>query len=120
EVVATLPAQTPQQTQVEIERREAEDDTQLQRAAGKLWTACVDIDWSAYHQPAHPHRVALPTYPFQRERFWIDDGPRQDVSANTRARASAAVGKQSELGTWFYLPSWKRTLPPPMLSVEEL
>ena len=120
EVVATLPAQKPQQTQAEIERREAEDDTQLQRAAGKLWTAGVDIDWSAFHQPAHPHRVALPAYPFQRERFWIDDAPRQDVSANTRARARAAVGKQSELETWFYLPSWKRTLPPPMLSVEEL
>jgi acyl transferase domain-containing protein len=112
EVVATLPAQKPEQTQAEIKRREAEDDIQLQRAAGKLWTTGVDIDWSAFHQPAHPHRVALPTYPFQRERFWIDDAPRQ-------ARASAAVGKQP-LETWFYLPSWKRTLPPPMLSVEEL
>ncbi|NEA45410.1 acyltransferase domain-containing protein, partial [Streptomyces sp. SID10815] len=31
----------------------------------------VDVDWAAVHAGAGGRRVALPTYPFQRERHWI-------------------------------------------------
>ncbi|MFG2049509.1 type I polyketide synthase [Micromonospora sp. NPDC048935] len=44
-------------------------------AAGGLWAAGVDIDWSAYHDGSGRRRVPLPGYPFQRRRLWIDGGP---------------------------------------------
>ncbi|MGK3202848.1 type I polyketide synthase [Amycolatopsis sp. MEPSY49] len=39
-------------------------------SAAQLWAHGHDVDWS----PLHPHRrtVSLPTYPFQRQRFWLD------------------------------------------------
>ncbi len=39
---------------------------------GKLWLDGVQPDWSSYHSRRRPHRVPLPTYPFQRRRHWID------------------------------------------------
>jgi acyl transferase domain-containing protein len=29
------------------------------------------VNWDAVFEPAQPHRVALPGYPFQRERYWL-------------------------------------------------
>ncbi|MDS1271712.1 type I polyketide synthase [Lipingzhangella sp. LS1_29] len=49
------------------------DVTALLTALGRLYTRGYDIGWE--HQWAqHPPRlVDLPTYPFQRRRFWIED-----------------------------------------------
>jgi acyl transferase domain-containing protein/acyl carrier protein len=32
----------------------------------------IDLDWEAFFRPAAPRRVKLPTYPFQRKRYWLD------------------------------------------------
>ena len=38
-----------------------------------LYARGVDVDWAAFERgPAAP-RVALPTYPFQRARYWVDE-----------------------------------------------
>ena len=39
-------------------------------ATGQLWQAGVPIVWETLH--AAPRRVALPTYPFERKRHWIE------------------------------------------------
>jgi thioesterase domain-containing protein/acyl carrier protein len=39
---------------------------------GRLWAAGVEIDWPALHAGTRRARVPLPTYPFERRRFWID------------------------------------------------
>ncbi|HEY0495450.1 MAG TPA: SDR family oxidoreductase [Kutzneria sp.] len=47
-------------------------DSALAEAAGRLWLAGVAIDWAGYQGDRELGRVGLPTYPFQRERYWID------------------------------------------------
>ena len=46
--------------------------TSLLSAAGQLWCAGVRIDWAAFWRGQRRRRVPLPTYPFERQRFWID------------------------------------------------
>ena len=41
-------------------------------ALGRLWAAGVEPDWESFHAGELPRRVPLPTYPFERKRFWID------------------------------------------------
>ena len=49
-----------------------------------LYLAGVPIDWAAVHAGAPRRRVPLPTYPFQRKRFWLD-APRPAAAAPAAA-----------------------------------
>ncbi len=47
------------------------DSATFLRAAGTLWVKGVELDWRSFH--SRPRlRCPLPTYPFERERHWID------------------------------------------------
>ncbi len=53
----------------------------LLQAIGQLWLAGVTIDWAEFYRHEQRHRLPLPTYPFERQRFWIDPLPhRQNIS----------------------------------------
>ncbi|TGB15129.1 beta-ketoacyl synthase N-terminal-like domain-containing protein [Streptomyces sp. MZ04] len=44
----------------------------LLASLGQAWLAGLTVDWSRVHSGRPFRRVGLPTYPFQRERFWYD------------------------------------------------
>ncbi|HEX6290965.1 MAG TPA: KR domain-containing protein, partial [Herpetosiphonaceae bacterium] len=75
---------------------------------GKLWLAGVAIDWAGVYDDQRRLRVPLPTYPFERRRYWVDP---QQQPGQPQPQASA-TGKRADLADWFYLPSWQRTQPP--------
>ena len=54
----------------------------LLEAAGRLWLAGVKIDWSAFYADEQRRRVHLPTYPFERQRYWIDRRAPQPHTSN--------------------------------------
>ncbi|MGC2331289.1 MAG: SDR family NAD(P)-dependent oxidoreductase, partial [Candidatus Acidiferrales bacterium] len=39
---------------------------------GRLYERGAEIDWEGFDKGYGRERVALPTYPFQRQRYWID------------------------------------------------
>jgi acyl transferase domain-containing protein len=41
---------------------------------GRLWTRGVAPDWGAF-AVGRRRRIPMPTYPFERRRFWIDPAP---------------------------------------------
>ncbi len=46
---------------------------------GRLWLAGVPVNWSRLHAHEHRRRVPLPTYPFERDRYWKEPWSSQDV-----------------------------------------
>lgn len=50
---------------------EAEWNTLL-FALGSLWLNGVSIAWDAFYAHEERHHIPLPTYPFERQRFWVD------------------------------------------------
>jgi len=39
---------------------------------GRIYLKGIQIDWKAFDQPYSRKKVTLPTYPFQKERFWVE------------------------------------------------
>ena len=58
--------------------------TALLKAVGQLWLAGVSIDWSNFYQRETRQRIPLPTYPFERQRFWIDPLPHPNRTATPK------------------------------------
>ncbi len=52
-------------------RREHSDWQQLMNSLGQLYVSGVSIDWKSFDQGYKRQRVALPTYPFDRRRYWV-------------------------------------------------
>jgi amino acid adenylation domain-containing protein len=108
------PARTPRQVALPSLRhpRQLEDDLAfLLSSLARLWLAGGEVDWSGFHAHERRRRVPLPTYPFQRQRYWVEprrDAPRRD--AGTRRR---------DLGSWFYAPAWRQAPPVPPVTAAE-
>jgi amino acid adenylation domain-containing protein len=49
-------------------------------ALGQVWATGASIDWAGYRATERRRKVALPAYPFQRTRHWVD-APAQTVVA---------------------------------------
>jgi amino acid adenylation domain-containing protein len=48
------------------------DENALQSAVGQLWLNGIEIDWKRYYENEKRLRVSLPTYPFERKRYWVE------------------------------------------------
>src|SRR6185436_7864948 len=72
-------------------------------ALGRLWLVGVTPDWAAFHQGESLRRVPLPTYPWERRRYWID------APAEGEAPGAPKTGKRADPAEWLYLPAWRRT-----------
>ncbi len=55
------------------------DSSFLLTALAKLWLAGLRVDWNGFYAHERRRRVPLPTYPFERQRYFIDPPSRQDA-----------------------------------------
>jgi acyl transferase domain-containing protein len=77
------------------------------KVLGQLWLAGIQINWHEFHALQQRRRIPLPTYPFERQRYWVE-APRQvDDAITTRV----ALDKKQEIADWFYIPVWKQAMP---------
>ena len=51
----------------------SESGQQTLSRIGSIWVVGEEVDWDSLYPGKHPERIALPTYPFARERYWISD-----------------------------------------------
>ncbi|MGW5747699.1 SDR family NAD(P)-dependent oxidoreductase, partial [Amycolatopsis sp. NPDC003861] len=116
-ITATLPAADDPRPADEV----------LTDGLARLWLLGAHLDWSAYHgrgpaTPVYrgtaPGRVPLPTYPFQRQRYWIEAKP----ATGTARVETPAEGPLEEFDRipllpeeqWINLPTWRQTSAAPV------
>ena len=62
----------------------------LLSSLGQLYASGATVDWAGFDR-SHPRQmVRLPNYPFQRQRYWIEDKPR-NASSLLSPRSEAAL-----------------------------
>jgi len=44
----------------------------LLNTLGQMWLCGVQVDWSGFYTDERRYRLPLPTYPFERQRYWIE------------------------------------------------
>ena len=65
-------------------------------ALGSLWQNGLSIDWDAFYSNEDRRRIPLPTYPFARQRFWVDPAAVAPGSSASQAVSSSAVASPAE------------------------
>jgi acyl transferase domain-containing protein/SAM-dependent methyltransferase len=67
---------------------------------GRMWELGAPVDWAAVHGGERRSRVSLPTYPFERQSYWVGRPNRPGAGTTTELRDPA---------TWFASPEWVET-----------
>ncbi len=86
----------------------------LLETCGRLWCVGISINWQRFSSHEKRRRIPLPTYPFERERYWINPSPKAERSALPVWRE-----KKVDFAHWFSLPSWKRSIFPSAASQQK-
>lgn len=78
---------------------------------GKLWMAGLTINWSEFYADEQRSRLPLPSYPFERQRYWIEPKTQIETIKSSEPKTDV-LRKKPDMADWFYIPSWKRTALP--------
>ena len=83
----------------------ASDLRSMLDAAGALWLAGRQLDWAAFSSGRRQRRIPLPTYPFERKRYWIEP----NSAGATIEPHQSRLNKRADISDWFYVPLWKQS-----------
>jgi acyl transferase domain-containing protein/acyl carrier protein len=87
--------------------KEERSDTEfILSTLGRLWLAGVQVNWPWFYKNERRHRLPLPTYPFERKRYWIEPEPLVQPLVDCQKK----VHKKFDIAEWFYVPSWERSI----------
>jgi polyketide synthase PksJ len=83
-------------------KKQVSDSYYLLNGIGQLWLNGVEIDWDEFYAKEERYRIPLPTYPFERKRYWLQPGTggKQEIVRN-----------KGKIEDWFYIPTWKQSIP---------
>ncbi len=83
--------------------RQTDEQAYLLEGLGQLWRYGYRPDWSAYYPAQLASRIPLPTYSFDRQKYWLDN----DIERLYQNRDDETE-KRNKPRDWFYAPSWQR------------
>jgi acyl transferase domain-containing protein len=86
-------------------------------AVARVWEKGISIQWDKLpgNETSGLQRVSLPTYPFERERFWVEKTETSSEGRATGSRSDSLVAdgnglrKRPDIASWFYALSFQRT-----------
>ena len=76
-------------------RDEVADQELLLSTLGCLWLAGAAVDWPALTRGETRLRVHLPTYPFERKRYWLDAAPLPAAGASAERGAEREAAPET-------------------------
>lgn len=87
-------------------KRPAADEAVLYGVLGQLWALGVRVNWRGFYQAEQRRKIVLPSYAFQRQRYWLE----QVVSAPKPELIKPNARKP--LAEWFHQHVWQQAALP--------
>ncbi|HBB35614.1 MAG TPA: short-chain dehydrogenase [Cyanobacteria bacterium UBA9273] len=85
-----------------------QDWQQILESLGALYVRGIPVDWAGFDQPYPHRRVPLPTYPFQRSRYWAE------IASQVAAHWQLETSDNNQLSLpptshsdWLYELAWR-------------
>ncbi len=99
-------------------RKDVDDWRQMLESLGRLYVSGFEVDWDGFDGDYARSRIVLPTYPFQRKRYWFqtsrDIGANHAVAKSRAERDTLLPGRQIRVATediFFEIEINSRTMP---------
>lgn len=77
------------------------DDAYFLGVIGRLWACGINADWTHIWGEARRNRLPLPTYQFQRSRYFIEPGKSAD------AQPEPVLSRDDDIANWGWRPAWR-------------
>ncbi|WP_068618108.1 hybrid non-ribosomal peptide synthetase/type I polyketide synthase [Paenibacillus tuaregi] len=68
-----------------------------------MWMNGAELDWEAFYRDRPGRRIPLPTYPFERQFYWMYQLETDHLHVT---RASKTKEEQRNVASWVHVPSW--------------
>ncbi|AOY79861.2 type I polyketide synthase [Moorena producens JHB] len=78
------------------------DSQQILESLASLYKHGASVDWGRFHEHNPGRLVSLPTYPFERQRYWLDTTSVKQLSPISYGQLSTP-----SYGDWLYEIAWR-------------
>ncbi|NEO35010.1 MAG: alpha/beta fold hydrolase [Moorea sp. SIOASIH] len=78
------------------------DSQQMLESLASLYKHGASVDWKKFHEHNPGRLVSLPTYPFERQRYWLDTTSVKQLSPISYGQLSTP-----SYGDWLYEIAWR-------------
>jgi acyl transferase domain-containing protein/acyl carrier protein len=86
---------------------EIDDTRYMYSKLGQLWLYGQTIDWKNVYGEEKRRRTPLPSYPFERQRYWVDSSM-QSIDEKLGSEI-ISTRKKDNIADWFYIPVWEKS-----------
>ncbi|MCP4987962.1 MAG: SDR family NAD(P)-dependent oxidoreductase [Colwellia sp.] len=73
------------------------DWDQLLESLGRCYVQGVSVDWASFDRDYACRKQVLPTYPFQRQRYWVEKPSEENIGLKNSTSGHPLLGRQLSL-----------------------
>jgi acyl transferase domain-containing protein/thioesterase domain-containing protein/acyl carrier protein len=82
---------------------DVDQDAAMLTFIGRMWSLGAGLDTERLYDGEQRLRIPLPTYGFQKQRYFIDPG----TSRGDQDRGTIFIDREEDEARWFWAPKWK-------------
>ncbi len=83
------------------------DFDEMLHGLAALFVRGVDVDWHGFDKPYARHKIALPTYPFQRQRYWVEETRAAETTVAAASSRKSERASAADMRHAFYEIQWQ-------------
>jgi acyl transferase domain-containing protein len=92
--LASPQAEGDEQAWVGALSRDVDDTRRMMESVAALHAHGVDLDWSRFHERRPARKTLIPSYPFERKRYWIEPSKARQTATRKASQGHPLLGQR--------------------------